>query len=370
MHRSSVLPAALFFTLAGCPIWTDDGDEPPCCENTICSSDSDCFTGEVCGSDNECHEGTCETWGCPSDSICLTDVDGVSSCFDTNGGGGSGAGGNGAGGSGANGGTGGAGGAAPVYCGNPDDCAAGETCATDGTCQLGSCDVIACINGFFCDPFDNVCMHENPFACASDTDCNDDLLGSLCVSGICTPAADQCFDQTQCAGGSVCANGKCTPSCETAACDTFHSCTPGVELCTTPTLTCSITNDCGGPDVVCVDGACVARSNQDECPSGYVWVENGCISDQSAIFVCGADGSQDTCADGSVCVHHSCYISCEDPNQTACDGLPTFDICKPVTTTFGTYPVCGSDENLGDECDPTQGQLCSGGLVCIDGFCK
>jgi len=106
------------------------------------------------------------------------------------------------------------------------------------------------------------------------------------------------------------------------------------------------------------------------CPPGLVWVENGCIPNQSAFFVCTVDGSQDVCAGGSICLHHSCYISCETPNELACSALPDFNECKTVTTTSGDHAVCGSDQNLGNECDPTIELLCGPGSVCIDGFCN
>jgi hypothetical protein len=47
-----------------------------------------------------------------------------------------------------------------------------------------------------------------------------------------------------------------------------------------------------------------------------------------------------------------------------------FPLCKPVTTSSGTYDVCGSSTNLGNQCDPTQGMNCSGSEVCIDGYCR
>jgi hypothetical protein len=106
------------------------------------------------------------------------------------------------------------------------------------------------------------------------------------------------------------------------------------------------------------------------CPSGAVWVDNGCIPSQSATFFCNADGQQDACSAGSLCLHHNCYISCETPNDAACDNLPTFNVCKDVTTASGPHSVCGSDQNLGDECDPTLGMTCSSGKVCLDGYCK
>jgi hypothetical protein len=101
-----------------------------------------------------------------------------------------------------------------------------------------------------------------------------------------------------------------------------------------------------------------------------VWVENGCIPSQTPSFICTTDGMQDACAMDSVCLHHNCYLSCEDPNAAVCDSFPPFTICKTVTTSSGDHKVCGSDDNLGNECDPTAGLACAPGKICIDGFCK
>lgn len=364
--------------LAGCPIWSDDnstGCFGDCCDGQCpnpdsCSAQSDCGLEEVCGADNVCHVGSCTTWGCPVGSVCLTNTEGVSECIASNngggGGGGAGSGGGGVGGSG--GGT-----PDPVYCGNPDDCGAGQYCAPDGTCHTGDCSQDGCIFGFLCDSTSGTptCVSESPTACGTDADCAGFGSGYLCVSGDCTAPQDQCFDQTQCPGGDVCADGKCVADCsQNQACPGEYTCTSGIGLCTTPVSGCSITNDCGSADLVCVDGGCVPRATDGMCANGYVWVENGCIPDQSALFVCNVDGMQDVCAAGSICLHHSCYISCAAPNDQACVALPDFNECKLVTTQSGDHPVCGSATNLGNECDPTAGMACSPGLVCIDGFCN
>jgi hypothetical protein len=114
----------------------------------------------------------------------------------------------------------------------------------------------------------------------------------------------------------------------------------------------------------------VPRSQLGSCPLGDVWVENGCIPGQSASFVCNQDGVQDACAAGSICLHHNCYLSCAPPNAAVCDNFSPFNICKTVTTVSGNHQVCGSDSNLGNECDPTAGIACSPGKICIDGYCK
>ena len=376
MKRLSLLGFAGVLTtfLAGCPIYDDKGEPGECaassCDTTGtptpsgCNGPQDCGLNETCGEDNQCHTGDCTIWGCTSGFECVIQEDLTASCEPDGSGGGGG------------------GGDDAVYCGNPDDCTSDETCAPDGTCQPGACDqdigggaTLGCIYGYACtaDATGASCLSVNPAACGEDADCSAQGSGYLCVSGICTAPADQCFDQTQCPSGDKCVEGKCTPSCaadvDCAGAPGF-SCDVNLGICTVPTNPCVITNDCGGPVTVCVDGTCVPRSDGATCPDGSAWVENGCIPTQSASFVCGADGQQDVCAAGSLCLHHSCYISCEPPNTTACDALPSsLNQCKSVATVSGTHQVCGSNDNLGNECGPTL-DCPEAGKICIDGFCR
>jgi hypothetical protein len=120
---------------------------------------------------------------------------------------------------------------------------------------------------------------------------------------------------------------------------------------------------------VCVAGACVSRcSSNDTCSEHFVCVANGCVPDQNPSFLCDVDGTQDVCSAGSICLHHSCYITCT-PNPDSCaTHPPDLNQCKSTTSSSGSYHVCGSSTNLGDECDPSS--PCSGVKVCIDGFCR
>ncbi len=369
--------------LAGCPIYSDDeGDGGPpstCdqndCENPrVCFSSADCGINETCGQDDQCHSGDCTIWGCTSGSSCVIGADLTASCLpgtggsSSSGGGGSSSSSSSSGGSTSSSSSSSSGGVV-VYCGNPDDCAAGETCAPDGTCQAGTCDMIGCIFGYACGA--NGCVPANPAACGADGDCAILGAGWACVSGICTAPVDQCSDQTQCPSAHKCVSGKCITSCTNSVeCGSGYNCHPVFGVCTVPAGPCTITNDCGSADKVCVDGACVPRSQAGSCPPGEVWVENGCIPSQSASFVCVQDGVQDVCASGSICLHHNCYISCADPNGNVCDNLASFNVCKMVTTMSGNHQVCGSNDNLGNECGPTPGLDCAPGKICIDGFCK
>lgn len=390
MKRLSLLGfvVALASVFAGCPLYNEDDPGSstgstctgPGCDDPNpgpkCASPSDCGINETCGKDGFCHVGDCTIWGCVGDLQCTVAPDKTVSCepagssSSSSSSGGQG----GAGQGGAGSGQGGAGGEPPppptVYCGNPDDCAAGETCAPSGVCTAGDCAMVGCIYGYACGA-DGTCRSSNPAACSEDLDCSGFGAGYRCVSGICTAPADQCSDQTQCPPANKCADGKCTAACASdAECPGGYTCDVNLGVCTVPALPCVITNDCGGPSAVCVDGACVPRSANGSCPAGSVWVDNGCIPTQSATFFCIVDGQQDSCAAGSLCLHHNCYVSCEPPDQTACDNLGTFNVCKDVTTVSGAHKVCGSNQNLGSDCDPTLGAACSGGKACIDGYCK
>ncbi len=320
----------LVSTLAGCPIF--DGDSPGCygdyCNDTTtggtyttgCNRSSDCLENETCGSDFECHSGDCLSWGCVSGFECVIDQSTqTASCergADGTGGGGGvstsgsggaggsggvggsaatgtsvgGAGGGGAGGA-TTGGTGGAstgtatgtgtGGSAPasVYCGNPGDCATGSTCAPNGTCQAGDCTTQGCIFGFTCNA-DGSCKASSASQCALDSDCTNG--GEACVSGTCTAAAGQCKFDVDCNAASECVSGKCLLSCTADNdCRDGFACDTTTAVCTTIVKACTVTSDCGGASTVCVGGACVPRSSGATCPTGDVWVENGCIPSQS-----------------------------------------------------------------------------------------
>jgi hypothetical protein len=252
----------------------------------------------------------------------------------------------------------------PVYCGHPADCPPDATCAADGTCRLGGCTATPCIFGYTC--VADACTPIAAGACDRDSDC----AAGACIDGVCTPRSELCFDASQCAAGDRCAAGKCTPGCaSSAACGGGYGCDLALGLCTVPLRTCTITNDCGGASSVCVAGACVPRSFGASCPSDAIWIENGCVPVQGFPTTCVTTGIQDACAPGSICIHHSCFVTCDPASGSACASEPVLNQCKPVTVDGTTFDVCGTPLTLGSECSPPDGVPCSGGGVCIDGFC-
>jgi hypothetical protein len=248
----------------------------------------------------------------------------------------------------------------PGPCSSTNTCVFGYTCGTDGTCQGAT------------------------NACDKDSDC---ASGSLCIAGpsgggICTASDNQCFDQSQCGTNENCVAGKCTLSCTTDAnCRDGYKCDTAHNICTVAAQPCTITNDCGSPNVVCVGGACVPRSNNGTCTDpGDVWTENGCIPNQAATFNCSTDGQMGSgngvpgvsCKAGSICLHHDCWYSCDAPNQNVCSQQPILNTCKPVADNGSTYNVCGTPMSLGSQCGAGSAgnAMCSNGFVCIDGYCK
>jgi hypothetical protein len=271
----------------------------------------------------------------------------------------------------------------PVYCGHPSDCPASQICGLDGTCKPGPCSATnACIFGYACTS--GTCQSTTPNACESDASCT----GSLCIAGsdgkggVCTTPANQCFDQSQCGTNEKCVAGKCTLGCSSNAdCRDGFTCDTTKGICSVPTKACTITNDCGDATHVCVAGACVPRSTNGACTNpGDVWNENGCIPNQAAAFNCATDGQMGsgqgvpgmTCQGGSICLHHDCWISCDAPNQGVCAAQTILNTCKPVADNSMTYNVCGTPQNLGNQCGAGSAgnQTCSGASICIDGYCK
>jgi len=371
--------------------------------NTTCSDPNQCGANSVCGVDGFCHTGDCSFSGCVKGYTCaLNDAD-LFVCVPSGGNGGSG-GSAGKGGSAGTGGSlpdggagtggqvseGGAAGAAgsdqdaskPVYCGNPKDCPADQTCAPQGVCQSGTCSALGCVQGYVCSDSEAGagCVPSNPAACIIDDDCT--ILGYKCVNGTCTAPDNLCTDKTQCPGGTLgeanCVDGKCVPSCKAdagAACSTGYVCDANLGICTPPASGCTVTQDCNDAGQVCVAGACVPKCQDLDgglsCPTGQVCVANGCVPDEQPKFDCSIDGTQDVCASTSICLHHHCYISCEGGNSGICaNNPPDLNLCKTVTTSSGQHNICGSNANLGSECDPTLGTGCTSDKFCIDGFCK
>ncbi len=263
-------------------------------------------------------------------------------------------------------------------CTKPSDCPAGSNCGADNKCKAGDCSTNGCPSSFVCRLGSGAngtpeCVpiggDGGSSSCRRDSDCPSPA-GSRCLSGSCVAPQDQCVDATQCSGG-VCVQGACTPSCSgNKPCPTGYTCDTAKGVCTGNPNPCTNSSQCTGGKA-CVQEHCVDPCGAGgTCGPGLVCIDGGCTPDQKPVFTCTTDGVQDSCQPGSICLRHSCYIGCDPGTPESCKSADEFNQCKPVTTSSGTYNVCGSTNNLGTECDPTQNKNCASPLVCIDGYCK
>jgi hypothetical protein len=324
--------------LGGCPIYSGGGGG-----NRVCTA-SGCYDCTGSSYDpSSCSPWSCgNTADCPSGYLCQS-----GSCVGT---------------------------PNPTSCTSPAACAPTENCGSDGTCHTGDCSQTGCVTGYSCKVSSGVasCVKDGiSTPTCSDSECASKLgAGAKCLSGSCVAPADQCTDGTQCAANYQCVQGVCTPACSsTKPCATGYSCDLTKGVCTGNPTPCSNGGTCGGGNV-CVDTHCVAPCGPNNtCGAGLICVAGGCTPDEKPKFVCSVEGVQDVCAAGSLCLHHNCYIAC-DGTAGSCKSADKFNVCKAVTTGTGSYQVCGSDSNLGSDCDPTVGKNCTNALICIDGFCR
>ena len=364
--------------LGGCPIYPSQQEYEVCtsqgcyscpdpsysssCTPWPCQTDGDCSAGYVCdpnqsacvaGYASEGGPADCSVTGCPSGQLCKLSA-GVAQCVVLGGSGDD------ASSAGSEGGT---------DAGAPDSTSPNE----GGTGPDGGTPDAAMEAGIYTGP------------------CNDDATcggqGAKCIDGQCTPQLQLCSDGSQCvATGSACVDGVCEVRCSTSSpCPTGYQCDLTRNVCNVNQAACSGSggSTCQG-GTTCVEGHCVppcaiagdAGDGSAACPAGQSCVNGGCIPDQQATFACVNDGQSGqlatTCPADAICVHHDCYTACAaDGGSPSCSvsGPSTGSVCKAVTIETGTYSVCGNATTLGSDCDPSEGLYCSGGKVCVDGYC-
>jgi hypothetical protein len=206
--------------------------------------------------------------------------------------------------------------------------------------------------------------------CNADSECAS--TGAKCVDGLCTGQSDLCSDGTQClAGGEECVDGLCVPTCSVSStCPAGYGCDYNRHVCIVNPGPCTTSAGCSG-GAVCVDGHCAApcpaADSGSSCFAGEVCVNGGCIPDQQAVIACSIEGTACTGSSGSgVCVRGGCYAAC--PDGGGCTGGD--DVCKAVTGNKGSYQLCGTATNLGNDCNAAVGSYCAPGSYCIDGTCE
>ncbi len=360
--------------LGGCPIYPSqqqseyqvctsngcyscpDSSYSSACTPWACQSDSDCNQGYVCDvNPNDPNYGTCvagsppygdastpdcSVTGCPAGQVCRL-ANGVAQCVSQPGGGGDDGGGSDAAGDTGSAGDGGM------------STEAGTDGSGDGAASGGPCN--------------------------ADSQCT--AAGSKCIDGQCTTQIHLCSDGSQCSvAGSACVDGVCEPHCSgSSPCPNGYACDLTRGVCNLNPGACTGTGTAGCQGgATCVETHCVPPCSTSDagpaCPSGQVCVAGGCIPDQGATFSCQNDGENGqlatTCATNSICLHHDCYAACDADASPSFAPCATGQTCKSVTIETGTYSVCGTSSTLGSDCDPAQGKYCSGGKVCVDGYCQ
>ncbi|MGH7271685.1 MAG: hypothetical protein ACREJ3_14735 [Polyangiaceae bacterium] len=206
--------------------------------------------------------------------------------------------------------------------------------------------------------------------CNSDSACAG-VVGAKCVDGQCMQQAELCSDGTQCmVSDERCVDGLCVPACSASSpCPAGYACDFNRGVCGSGPAPCSNSASCTG-GAVCVESHCVAPCGPADsgasCAGGQVCINGGCIPDQEAQFTCAGDGT--ACgSSGGICVHGDCYSPCPGDGATCAGAEP---VCKEVPGNRGTYAVCGTATNLGDQCNPAAGVYCQNSQICIDGYCK
>jgi hypothetical protein len=361
--KRSLGALGLFFTgafAAGCPVYSDNVYPVECLYATDCPLGYRCASGGICVLAPP-HVGTPRDGGASDTSADAAGNDAI-----------------------AEGGTSDAsvegstdapiGDAGPaVFCGNPNDCAADETCSTDGRCHRGNCSMIACINQYQCaiTASGPACVRGAAKGCGADRQC---FANERCVDGTCTAVTELCTDRAQCGAGKACADGRCVATCTAdGQCAPGFLCRTALGICGATAETCLHTSDCGGQDRVCVDSACVPRCAAiGVCGAGTgagVCVDNGCVPSATVVSECERQGTSTGCSAGGICLHHHCYASCAQ-DAGGCIAQSSAPVCKMITVAGASYAVCGTIETLGADCDPSAGRACTDGKICVDGYCR
>jgi hypothetical protein len=160
----------------------------------------------------------------------------------------------------------------------------------------------------------------------------------------------------------------CTSNASCADAGTGYICLDGT--CVAPSNQCTDTQQCPGTEQ-CVDGACVPGcSTTSPCPTGYSCQYPGGVSSGNGVCTgnptpCGGAPDSGTCAAGSTCVDQHCVPKCST-GDVACKGTGDL-VCVDDGCIPNQVPVfvCNTDGQAGD------GKTgdCAVGSVCLHHAC-
>jgi len=264
-----------------------------------------------------------------------------------------------------------------VQCLSDDQCAAGEVCNPNGSCEPGCRDERGrCELGFFCKE-GSACVE-----CRTDLECGP---GRLCQRDACVPGCSA--QHPVCPSGLSCdeSQGRCVTCTTNAQCTT-----PGLPVCNPATNTCVgcvMNGDCTTPGAPFCDPStktCVACVQDAQCPRGQLCQANvcvnGCTPNQPCPMgqVCSAGGQCVQCTSDAQCggatpkcdVASNRCVQCLPSNDTC----PMGEYCRPdftcergcKTGTDCPSGVCLPNRSCGS-C--TADAQCAAGNVCLGGTC-
>ena len=247
-------------------------------------------------------------------------------------------------------------------CTQTSQCGAGQVCDTDGLCKTGNCvNTSDCTNGRLC--LSRVCSN-----CTSDGQCG---AGKICINGGCVTGV--CRADADCSPGLQCDVVPTSPtawtcrSCTPPNTATGNSCGNG-RVCDASGLcrfgNCTQNSHCSGSTPVCSNFSCSPCTQDSQCNSGQLCVNNACITGNC--HGTGPDPNSDCAPTTNICRNNVCVGNC----RTNADCAATTGFCNVNPTPSTLPPTCQSCTG-GGQCGP--GKVCaSGGTgnVCITAQCS
>lgn len=249
------------------------------------------------------------------------------------------------------------------------------TCASNQTCQRGSCECKANSCGGSCGscPSPQTCSG-GTCSCPSNScggPCGSCPSPQRCSGGTCSCPSNACGGACgSCPSPQRCSGGTC--SCPSDACGGACGSCPSPQACISGSCQCG-SNSCGGPcgacasDEECANSRCRKRCGNgrrdsgEECDDGNTLDLDSCTSDcenNTAYNACGVDSD---CHGDLVCAHGVCTQACPEqwtrnPCRTLRNPHDQGSDCYPADNETGSacFPRCSSDSDcpFGLFCSP------------------